>query len=72
MQVSARNYFHKLQNILQRATHLLSDTDMGQGLFINLGGLHFNLDQPLPAGKSSRADKSTRFSNCKGMKGTES
>lgn len=72
MQASARNYFHKRQNILQRATHLLSDTDMGQGLFINLGGLHFNLDQALPAGKSSGATKYTKFSNCKGMKGTES
>lgn len=72
MQVSDRNYFHKLQNILQRATHLLSDTDMGQGFFINLGGLHFNLDQALPAGKSNRANKYTRFSNCKSMRGTES
>lgn len=46
---------------------------MGQGLFTNLGGLHFKLDHALPAGKGSRANnKYTRLSNCKGMRGTES
>lgn len=46
---------------------------MGQGLFTNLGGLHFNLDHALPAGKGSRANnKYTRLPNCKGMRGTES
>lgn len=72
MEVSARNCFRTPQNILQRATHLLSDTGMGQGLFTNRGGLHFNLDHVLPTGKGSRANnKYTRLPSCRGTRGTE-